>query len=229
MTTSGTYTFDPKVQECLDEAFERAGIHPGDVEVERVISAKRSLSLMLRSELSGVINLWKVAEHIATPVLADNSLLLPTGAIDVLEASAKDQDGIETPMHVISRAEWRDLPEKTIQGRPDRFWVDRTTGIKTLYFYPSMVSPTYTLTFNTLYGIQDPGSVGNTVDVPDMWFDAVCAGLAVRLAQKWKPERLLDLQPAYMAAKKLAREVDAEKGDVVIQTRYGGDTRVGRW
>lgn len=228
MATSGTYTFNPKVAECFDEAFERAGMDPAKVEVRHIVSAKRSLNLLLRSELAAdQVNLWTVAEYTSTPVADANSLSLPTGAIDVLEATTRDSSGIEVPMEPISRSDWRAIAEKTQTGRPSQYWVDRSLGAKTLHFWQAMPATSYTLVMNVLYSIEDGGDLTNEAAVPDLWHDVICAGLAKRIAEKFNPERADRLEMKFAQAHKLAKGSNRERASMVITPDYGG--RGGRW
>lgn len=222
MTISGTYGFNPKVAEVLDEAWERIGRDPSDLTVRHIVSARRSLNLLLRSELSAEVNLWKVAEHIPTvPSQGDNNLVLPAGAIDVLEAVTRDTQGNDTPMEPIGRAEWLEIPTKTTEGRPDRWWVDWSTTPKTMWFWQAQSATPYTLVLNVLYGIQDVGDLANEADLPDLWYDVLCAGLARRLAVKWAPDRLVILAPEFQNARRLARAATIESGSVVMVADYG--------
>lgn len=232
MATSGTYTFSPKVAECLDEAWERCGRDPSELDVRHIVSAKRSLNLLLRSELSGDrINLWTVAEHVpSTPAQAATSVSLPSGAIDVLEATARDSENNETPMMPIGRADWRVIPDKTLEGRPDRYWVERTTGTKTLHFWQAQGDPAYDLVLNVLYGIEDVGDLHNEADVPDLWYDVICAGLAKRLAVKFAPDRLIVLEAQFQQALQLAQRSNAEHGSLIITPDHSGaHYSGGRW
>ena len=223
MSTSGTYTFSPRVAEILDEAWERCGLDPATLDVRHIVSAKRSLNLLLTSELSAdQINLWKVASYTPTvPSQGANSLSLPSGAIDVLEAYTRDGDGNDTPMLPISRSEWAEIPDKDQQGRPDRFWVDRTTGAKTLYFWQAQDAQAWTIILNVLYGIQDAGDLNNTADLPTLWQDVVCAGLAKRMAVKFAPDRAAMLEAQFMQTHRLAKESNHERAPLIIEPCYG--------
>lgn len=228
MATSGTYTFDPRVAECLDEAWERAtGRHPREMELGHIVSAKRSLNLLLRSKLSGEgILLWTVREETQTPAQSENSFAFTSaGVLDVLEATSKDSSNNETRMEPISREEYRNIPDKTIEGRPDRFWVDQSgLGAPTFRFYQAQGATPYTIVMNVLYGIQDAGDLHNTLEVTELWFDAVCAGLAARLAEKWTPEREAGLIVKFEKALRDAKEATSsrERAPIFITASYAG-------
>lgn len=187
MATSGTYLFNPSLIEVVDEAFQRAQIDEETITARHILAAKASLNYMFRSWANDQINLWKVQEYTPPAVSQGaNSIVLPTGTLDVTEATVQDSDNYETPFLAISRLEWREIPDKTLEGRPDRFWVDRqATQTPTMYFWQAMPATTHTFKLNVLYRVQDAGDTANTLDIPDEWFDAVADGLAVRLAQKF--------------------------------------------
>ena len=222
MATSATYAFSPRVAEILDEAWERCGLDPATLDVRHIVSAKRSLNLLLRSELSAdQINLWKVVEATTTPAAGASSTTLAAGVIDVLEAVTRDGGDNDTPMVPISRSDWLVIPDKTISGRPDRYWVDRATGTKTLHFWPVMGSTSYTLVMNQLYTIQDAGDLHNEADLPDLWQDVVCAGLAKRMAVKFAPDRAAMLEAQFMQAHRTAKESNHERAPLIIEPCYG--------
>lgn len=222
MSTSGTHAFNPRVAECLDEAWERCGLDPATITARHTVAAIRSLNLLLRSELSDdQINLWKVATITTTPIQGASSYTLPVGVIDVLEAVTRDTSGSDVPMVPIGRSEWIDIPDKTQQGRPDRYWVDRTVGQKTLHFWPAMGTTSYSLLFNALYGIQDAGDLANEADLPDLWYDVVCAGLAKRLALKYAADRSVLLEAQFSQAHRLAKRSNIERGSLFIEPTTG--------
>lgn len=222
MATSGTYTFDPTFASILDEAWERCGMDPQHIDVRHVVSAKRSMNLLLRSELSGdQINLWKVSSHTpAVPAQGANSLSLPSGTIDVLEAYTRDSSGNDTPMQPISRADWAEISDKDQQGRPDRFWVERSTGTKTLYFWQAQDSNAWTIILNVLKSIEDTGELDDTIDIDPLWQDVVAAGLAKRLALKWAPDRVMLLEAQFAAAHRLAKRSNVERAPLTLEVDY---------
>ena len=187
MASSGSYLFNPTLIQVVDEAFQRCQIDEESITARHILAAKSSLNFMFRAWGNDQINLWKVQEHTpAALIQGDSSLILPAGTIDVSEATVMDSDNYETPFIPISRLEWREIPDKTIQGRPDRFWIDRqVTQTPTLNFWQTMPATIYTLKLNVIYRVHDAGDTANTLDIPDEWFDAVADGLAARLGRKF--------------------------------------------
>lgn len=61
MSTSGTYNFsNPKIQQIIDEAYERAGIPVTEITEQRIKTAIRSLNFVLQEWASRGNNLWTV-------------------------------------------------------------------------------------------------------------------------------------------------------------------------
>lgn len=223
MATSGTYGFSPTLAQILDEAWERCGRDPAEITGRHIVSALRSFNLLLTAELSNdQINLWKVEQYIpTTPALGATSFALPAGVIDVVGAITRDGDDIDTPMVPTTRDDWLQIPDKAQQGRPDRYWVDRTTGTKTLYFWQAQPTTAYDIVLNVLYRMEDAGDLTNTADLPDLWQDVACAGLASRLAEKWAPERADRLEAKYAKALAEAKRMNREQGSLHIEPCYG--------
>jgi hypothetical protein len=80
---------------------------------------------------------------------------------------------------------------------------------------------------NVLYTIEDAGDIDDTADLPDLWLDVLCAGLAKRLALKWAPDRGPLLEVQFAAAHRLAKGADRERSSLIIRPAYGRRGR--RW
>src|SRR5690606_25921571 len=127
------------------------------------------------------------------------------------------------------RAEWMEIVDKDQEGRPDRFWVKKTAvgaGTNTFHFWQAVDNSGASIVSNELFSIEDAGDLNNEPAVPPQWFDAVCAGLAARLAEKWALDRADRLEAKFAKALRLAEGVTMERSSVVICPDYGG---VRRW
>ena len=224
MTTSGTHTFEPNFAEIFDEAWERIGRDPASIGLQEVVSAQRSLNLLLTSDLSqGFSNLWKAEEYSTTPAVDATSFALPAGAIDVLYALTR-LNGYDTPMTPLGAIEWQEIPNKTPQmgSRPDRYWVERLRATRTFHFWNPQPTPQYTIVLRVLYALEDAGDLTNTPDVPERWMEVVCAGLAARLAVKYAPDRLGMLRGEFMAARKEAESSNRERTSIFFMPDNAG-------
>lgn len=237
MSVLGTYNFNPKITECLEEAFERGPLMaPSSIGNEHIQSALRSIRLMLGSEWAALgLKNWLVKQGTFTSVAGGQSFV-PTqlGLQDILTMVLR-RSGTDTMMSRISREDYTNIPHKDTESRPGQFYVERNmvSGVYTtrVYVWPAMVNSTDVFVYDYLVRISDAGGMSNTLDMPYYFFEAFVAGLAARLAQKFKPERYDALQTAYCGnpigpgqkplggALKLAMEEGRDRSDVRFSIR----------
>ncbi|WP_376956392.1 hypothetical protein ABNQ39_00185 (plasmid) [Azospirillum sp. A26] len=206
MTASGTYTFTLDASEIMAEAWERCGKDPATLEGWQTRSARKSLNLMFIDwSNSGASNLWAVERQTLALTAGTDSYTLPVGTVDVIEANLFD-GSTETVLTMLTRDQYAAIPVKTTQARSSQFWVERILPLPVIHLYATP-DQAYTLIYYRIRQLQDIGGMTETLDAPALWLEAICAGLAARLAQKWVPEREVSLgQAAAMAYAKAAGE-----------------------
>lgn len=121
-------------------------------------------------------------------------------------------------MTSISRSEYAMYPNKTIQGPPTVYWFDRLspTPTVTVWETPDQNGP-YAFKYYRMRQIQDANPVnGQTPDIPYLFMDALCAGLAARLARKFAPMRVNDLIMEATRAWQIASTENREYVDIKI-------------
>lgn len=242
MSTTGTYEFDPKLEEILAESYERAGVDAAAIGAPLLEAAFRSMRLMLNSEWSTLgYRQWTIqrAEQATTVGMTD--FLLPPGAIDII-AAVHRRNTKDTELYGISRNEYLTIVNKALQGRCDRYFVDRQAGPlgRKCFIWRAGANTTDIIVFDYFSQIQDAvnsesdGAMG--LNLPAHAFDAMCAGLGMRLAQKFNPERYLMLAQAYGGsdypnritggALERMRQEDRERGDITLYGNF--EPRTGR-
>lgn len=105
----------------------------------------------------------------------------------------------------INKDDYFSLPNKAMQSRPVEFWEDKQRDVPVLTLWPT---PDFASNFRYIEAqvhqrIQDVGSLTNTLDIPDRFYEAVVWGLAALLA--WEDEDYKG-DPSIIEAK-AAREV----------------------
>ena len=86
MSTSGTLSFQSAQNEqIIREAFERVGISLLEIDQEKVVSAQRSLNLILTSLPNRQLNLWTVSREMMGLNPNQATYTLPDATSDVLE------------------------------------------------------------------------------------------------------------------------------------------------
>jgi hypothetical protein len=237
MARSGTYGFNPQLADHIDEAFERCGIDPAELKARHIRSATRSANFMF-SEWIGFgykqHTLAKASEPLVTGV---STFTLPDGGLDIFHATLK-RDGRESEMYPISRSDYNALHDKTLTGRPDRYFVDRGTFIddapaSTVYLWQAPENSTDTIEYWYIRKHQDAGDMVNTLDLSPIYQQAFASGLAFHLSVKFAPDRSQKLKAEYLGRNydefknsipggALGRAIaeDRETGDAVLRVRF---------
>ena len=197
MASSGTYLFSPDLAEMVDEAFERCRVDPGTLDVSHMISARRSINLMLTywatkdnqdyriDRLSAFALVAGTQEYIIDPD-ADGRVIDVNGIV-VTRA------GVDTAIYPMSRDEWLEIPDKTTQGRPSRYFADkRADSSVVISLWPVPENSTDTLRMDVMRKHMDAGMASNEPDVPYYMREAFAAGLAYWLGEKFAPEPMLN-------------------------------------
>lgn len=219
MTTSGTTTFNPDLNDIVEEAFERCG---GELRTGYDLrTARRSLNLMFTDWANRGINMWTMeqGQQILTPGTATYNL--PADTVDLLDHVIRTGAGsVSTQADLtitrISEPTYATIPNKLTQARPIQIWIERlNTPRFTVWPVPDNTQQ-YILVYWRLRRIQDAGNGVNTMDMPFRFYNAMVAGLAYYLALKVPDavQRLDILKRQYDEAWELASGEDREKAAV---------------
>lgn len=225
MTITAVYTyFDPDIAEHLEEAFERGPkIAPSAIGVEHIASALRSIKYMLNSEWCTIgVRQWMIerATQLTTTGLA--TFNLPAGGLDIFAAVLR-RSGVDIPINRMSRSEYLEMADKTGTGRPDRYFVDRRYNTATVYLWRTPENSTDSIVFDYMRQISQPGQMANTLQMPPHFLEAFVAGLAARLAQKYKPADWGMLQTYYRGSD--PSKLGGVLGDAINEDRDRTDTQ----
>lgn len=150
--------------------------------------------------------------------------ILETGGatLDVNELyfNVADLDYIITRL---SRAEYVAIPNKTYSSRSSSFYVDRlSTPTVTLWPTPDIEFPM--MYYTAIRQIEDATLMTQNPDLPSRFLDAVCSGLAWRLALKSFPDRVDRLKAEYLESFTGAFRQDTENVPLRIYPDFYGWT-----
>jgi hypothetical protein len=224
MTTSGVTSFDPSFAQMMDEACERAGIDPSTISARHINSAKMSLNLMFTEWVTRDGDaLYRVDQDTETVAAATAYFTPQAGTMDLIDMVVEyNSSGSDRPMTRISRQQYLELADKDDDGMPAMYYVDQSNlNAPRVYIYP-VPDQSCVFTFDTLRYMETAGRLSETLDVHRPWLDACCAGLALRLAQKFNLNRVSLLDPAYQQAYAIARNAGGGRSDVIIAGRGFG-------
>lgn len=227
MTSSGTWSFSVTNGEIVLDAYERCGIIAAQLEQKHFFTARRQLNLMLTSEFSNRgVNLWNVELISQLLTAGTETYTLPARVIMMLDAYRSTDQGTDdqTDIYItpISRDDYAAYPQKQTQGPPNQYWFNRAiTPTVTLYPVPDDAD-TYYLNYYAFVQTEDSNlPAGATPDLPVRWYDAACAGLAMRVSRVYAPAKTKDLKMDYDEAWKLAATEDVENVPVRISPSIG--------
>ncbi len=237
MSSTGTYLFDPDLAQHFDEAFERIGYGPEAIERRHIQAAFRSTQYMLNSEWATLgVRQWMIQQNTVNLTPGQVTFTLPAGAIDVFDMTFK-RSGVETEVGAIARDVYFTKHKKDLRGRVIEYMVDKQATAKTVYIWPAAERTGDQLLMNYMRQIQDPGKLGNTLQLPTIAAEAFVSGLASKLALKFAPDRFSALDKLYRGeqypdhiggALKALIDEDREDADLVCQVDYTAP-RQGSW
>ena len=211
-TTSGTATFDKTfaIDEIIEESYERLGIQ--GVSGNQLRTARRSLNIMFQEWGNRGLHYWEVANNSITLVDGQatytmfrstddgtSSATAVYGVDDILEAVYRNSSSVDTPLTKINRSTYQGLSNKTSEGTPSQYFVQRFIDkvTITLYLTPGSTEAGNTINYYYVKRIQDVGNYTNATDVPYRFVPCMASGLAYYLSQKFKPELTQNMKLLY--------------------------------
>jgi hypothetical protein len=211
-TTSGTTTFDKTfaIDEIIEESYERIGMQ--NVSGNQLRMARRSLNIMFQEWGNRGLHYWEVANNSITLVDGQatytmfrstddgtSSATAVYGVDDILEAVYRNSSSVDTPLTKINRSTYQGLSNKTSEGTPSQYFVQRFIDkvTITLYLTPGSTEAGNTINYYYVKRIQDVGDYTNATDVPYRFVPCMASGLAYYLSQKFKPELTQNMKLLY--------------------------------
>ena len=211
-TTSGTTIFEKgfSISDIVEEAYERIGIQ--GVSGYQLKGARRSLNILFQEWANRGLHYWEIANNSITlvnnqsvytmfraPSDGTSSATAVYGVDDILEASYRNAQSIDTPLTKINRSTYQALSNKSSTGSPSQYFVQRFIDkiTVTLYLTPGTSEAGNFFNYYYVKRIQDAGDYTNDADVPYRFVPCMVAGLAYYLAVKFSPERIEALKMLY--------------------------------
>ena len=147
-STSGTTIFEKgfSIADIVEESYERIGLEPNagyDLK-----SARRSLNILFQEWSNRGLHYWEVANNSITLVdgQAEYTMFRSTsdgtssatavyGVDDILEAVYRNASSVDTPLEKINRSTYQGLSNKTSEGTPSQYFVQRFIDKVTITLY----------------------------------------------------------------------------------------------
>lgn len=214
--TSGTYLFNPILAEVFDEAFERCLIDPAKITLRHIISARRSLQYLFIEWANQGIKQWAVERQQLLLAPGMDVYTLPVGTLDILHAVLR-RSNYDVEMRAIGRFDYASIPNKTQRGRPDRYFVDRRLDPQQVYIWQTTSETTDLMIYYRFRQLQDVVSSSQSADAPWRYQEALAAGLAYKLSEKFAPAEFGKLKAEHDEKLANASLEDRERGVLTIQ------------
>jgi hypothetical protein len=161
------------------------------------------------------LNLWTVQQATQTLTQGTSTYTLGADVVDILEMVLR-RDSTDLEVERISRGDYLNFPDKTSQGRPSQFYLDRQIQpVITLWQTPE--NSTDQLVYYYVQRIEDADALVNTTDMPFRFFPCMVAGLSYYLAMKKSPDRLQILKAVYDEEFKRAADEDEDRVPLKLQ------------
>jgi len=123
---------------------------------------------------------------------------------------------ISIPMRPVGRDQYFGYPTNNKSGNPTLYYVNRINP-PVFNVWPMPMTGDYDMfVYNRVRYIQDLGAYINDIDTIPAFLEALTAGLAVKLAEKFKPELLPDLRQASDTAYLKAGRENTENVDLQV-------------
>ena len=233
MATSGTTTFESglSISDIVEESYERIGIT--GVSGHQLKSARRSLNILFQEWANRGLHYWEVANNSITLVdgQATYTMFRSTadgtsdatavyGVDDILEASYRNSN-VDTPLTKISRSQYQAFSNKTSEGTPSQYFVQRFIDkiTVTLYLTPGSTEAGNFLNYYYVKRIQDAGAYSNEADVPYRFVPCMTAGLAYYLSIKNAPDKVQMLKMLYEDELQRALQEDGSSSSTYISPK----------
>lgn len=231
--TTSTTSFNPDLNELMEEAFERCGTELRTGYHFR--TARRSLNFLITEWANRGINLWTIEQGQIPLVQGTITYDLPNDTVDLLEHVIRTYPGQganqnDININRISISTYSTIPNKLTQGRPIQVWVNRRSGqtsdllgatpaVPQINVWPSpdqgsLQDPFYYFVYWRLRRMVDAGNGVNVEEIPFRFQNCMVAGLAYMLSMKLPdidPARIVMLKAQYDEAWDLASAEDREK------------------
>lgn len=226
--------------ELIEEAVERAGLDPSALNHRHITSIKRSLMLLF-TELERELDAeYRMVETLIDLPLNAKAITLPSDTVDVTDIMIVTGDGEELPCRRVSRQDYLNInrsPNVGIPtGTPTSWWISKSIPGEIgrlpqsatpsddilLVLWPAMGQVGGQVRVSYIRQHVDPGFLGDAVDARRDYLEAMCRGLAAKVAEKYNKAAEKDLIAKY---KDYLLDINQDRHPVVVGFRAHGWSR----
>lgn len=189
MATSGTINSTMTGRAIVTRALKLLSVAGAGqtVDADDGADGLEALNWMLKSMQAEGVNMWRENEVSQVVLAGAIETLITPRVIDI--QSARIVTGYERTLSRWERGEYDQIPNKTSRGIPSCYFLDQRLGETYLRLWP-VPSTDMTVIYTAARVIEDVTDLDQEVDVPQMWLEAICYNLAVRLYPSFGGERI---------------------------------------
>jgi len=229
MATSGTYNYAPSLGDLTLYAFNLCGVRPTALTQEHMQSARTAANLIQSEWAARGVNLWKV-ELVTVPLVqgtatysVDSSVITILDGYVTVGTGAAATDRYILP---ISRTEYASYANKTQQGFPSTYWLDRLVVPK-VTLWPVPDGNEVSFNYYAVQQLEDAElSSAAQPDIQYYFTRAYAYGMARELALVWAKEVFQILSAEAEKAFEIAAEQNVENNNVFFSPTMSGYWRV---
>lgn len=193
MTTSGSTNYSVTAGDLLlssytlarvvdpNETLSSWQITQGIASLNKIIKFFQKNGMPLWAIKKGIINLIKGQQSYTCGASGTGLTERP---LRIVEAFYRDGASSDTPLDRVSREEYWNLGDKTIEGVPNQIYYDPQIDLGVLYVYNTADANTAGNDIHIIYQrpFEDIDNQTNTFDIPQEWYIVLEYKLAVDLA-----------------------------------------------
>jgi len=124
--------------------------------------------------------------------------------------------GNETPMGMLSREEYFNLPNKTTTGTPVQFYYDPQQGTGRVYLWPAPSTVDDVINYTYLDELEIISANTDTSNFPHEWMEYLVTGLAIRIAPLYGTTPDPAVLQMHLTAKEMLRGWDMDDASVTF-------------
>jgi hypothetical protein len=226
MTTTSTYTFNPSAGDIVLSAFGQLQIRRHELTTSHLEDAAFQANMLGVDISNRNPERWLMEMQAVPLVAATATYTLAARTISVTTAVLSQTGLQDRAIGPMSGADYSVVPDKTIAALPTAYWFSLAVP-PTITVWPvpdaATVTAGGTLNLMTFRQCQDVDlSNGASVDCPYRFLDAFSTGLAARLAEFYRPEKVDRLNTYF--EQRIARAIkrDQELVNLSISPAFSG-------
>jgi hypothetical protein len=164
------------------------------------------------------LNQWTIKQRSFTSTQGDGDISISADVIDVLSVVVR-RSNTDYALDRVSRDTFLSIPNKTSQGRPSQFFLDRQTT-PVLQIWPRPENNTDVVIYDALTRMNDADGQTNTLDMPFRFYPCLAAGLAYYISMKRAPNRVQLLKAVYEEEFERAMTEDRDRSSFNVVPQY---------